>query len=720
MAIFVILIMIAFIMPTVLNQLAKPRSKGPMKAMWHFSAGRKINFNDVGQASRELAAMRSLYVDKFLISQQDLRFRLLGLLIFPESVPAAMMSDELKMTVVQNQLLISSARIDDFFAQTRGRAELFWVLLKAEAEDAGCAVSPQRAGEILNVLIPRITNNRLDAQTAVRNAGQIGQMTDDMVLTTFAEVLAVVSYARIITDTEDITEAQTATLAADANETIDAEFVDFNSDKFIDKTSEPGEAEIREQFAKYKNYYPSTITEENPFGFGYKQRARAAIEYMIVKLEDVRKLVTPPTQEETEEFYQQNIERFTEEVPEDANDPNSQLIRKQRSYADVADIIRNLLLERKVNTKAVKILNDVVEQAQAGFETLNFETATVQQFKEKTIDYAGPAEKIAKENNIKIYTGKTALLTAEEIQTNKNLGTLMMQTQSRLPTSLVRLVFATEQLGDEAYKLGPFEPAKPKMYVSIGPLSDRMGTIAAMVRVIETRNSAAPSDIDFSYEKNLPQIFEEGKEKEKVFVLKEKVKEDLRKLAAFETARQKAKEFAELAKNKGWDEAIKKFNSLYPAKDGIAGQKTFETESWNQKNKVSQADVEMVKLRAAQLPGTENLINQSITVAKLVNEFYSLFKSNETQLEDVPVIVEFKSQLACYVIKSLSRSPATTEYYEQSRQLLAYRKNYIMLQSMAIEHFMPDNIIKRLNLKPAYEGEADKPVRQTDANGARI
>jgi hypothetical protein len=34
MAVFVILIMIAFIMPSVLSQLAKPRLGGPGKAMW--------------------------------------------------------------------------------------------------------------------------------------------------------------------------------------------------------------------------------------------------------------------------------------------------------------------------------------------------------------------------------------------------------------------------------------------------------------------------------------------------------------------------------------------------------------------------------------------------------------------------------------------------------------------------------------------------------------
>jgi len=713
MSVFVILIMIAFIMPSVLNQLAKPRMKGPEKAMWYFNKDKKISFNDIAAASKELIAMRSLYADKFLIMQPDLRFRLLGHLLFPEAVTGALLNDEIKSTALQSQLCISPQRIDDFFRQATGRPELFWIILKAEAKNAGCSVSPEHAGNILNILIPKITDNRIDAQTAVKNTAQANGMTDDTVLASFADILSIISYARTVTDTEDVTEAQTAVLAEKEKETTSAEFVEFNNDTFIDKTSKPSEAETDAQFDKYKSYYPNIITEENPYGFGYKQEPRVAIEYMIVKFEDVKKLITAPTEEEAEEFYQQNLKRFTEKVPEDANDPNSKITEKQKSYAEVAGNIKNALLARKAGAKATKLLEDAIEEAQAGFESLNSETATVQQYQEKAIDYAGPAEKVGQQNNIKIYAGKTAPLTAEEILADRCLGALVTRAQSRIPTELVRMVFAVEQLGDEAVKLGPFEPLKPKMYVGIGPLVDTMGTIVAMARVIDTRNSTVPI-ITFSYEKNLPEVFEDEGQKEKTFVLKEKVQKDCRKLAAFEKAGQKANEFAELAKNKGWDEALKKFNSLYPAKDGNESQKTFAIKSWNRIGRISQMDIEIIKLSTSQSPGAENFVNQSIIHAELVDKVYSLFKSNEIQLEAVPAVVEFKPKFTCYAIKSLSRNPATIEDYEQTRQQIAYKEDYVMSQSMALELFMPDNILKRLNVKPA--NEPNKPAEKTKAD----
>ena len=69
MAVFVILIMVAFIMPQVLNQLAKPRSRGPEKAMWLYDTDSQISYNAVRQATGELAVLKGLFIDNFLLGQ---------------------------------------------------------------------------------------------------------------------------------------------------------------------------------------------------------------------------------------------------------------------------------------------------------------------------------------------------------------------------------------------------------------------------------------------------------------------------------------------------------------------------------------------------------------------------------------------------------------------------------------------------------------------------
>jgi hypothetical protein len=712
MAIFVILIMVAFIMPQVLNQLAKPRSNGPEKAMWLYNTNSEISYNAMRRASSELAVLRGLYIDKFLLGQRDFKYILLGELLFPESVQGSLMSDEMKKVAMQNQLRVSQSRIDDFFGQSRGRSELFWILLKTEAEKAGCATSPQQAGEILKMIVERMTEGKVDAGTLVKNAGAAHQMTEDDCLRAFAEVLTIVSYARIATEVEDVTEAEMAAAAAIPQEKFSAEFVEFNAKTFADKAAEPTEQETAEQFNKYKEYLPGVITQDNPFGFGYKQRARVAVEYMIVKLDDVKKLVTVPTEEEAEEFYQQNIERFVEEIKADANDPNSQPTKRQKSYAEVAGVLKEALLNRKVSAKATLILGQATEIADAEIISLDFEKAKVEEFKAKAKDYSAASESVAKQNNIKIYTGKTGLLTAEDFQLSQSLGSLMMQSQSRIPTRLTKIAFAVEQLGDEAAKLGPYEPAKPKMFVSVGPLLDNMGSVMAMIRVIDAVKATVPQDVSFSYQRNLPQISEEAKPSEDVYSLKEQVQKDCKNLAAFAIAGQKAEEFMTKAKADGWEKAIKKFNADYPAK--TADSNTFDMQKWTDKMRVSHSDMEMAKIALSGSPAAERYINQSVVYGKLINAFYSQFQGDSAEAANLPLMIKFEPQMSLFAVKSLSRTFAPMESYESNRQQIAYGKDYIIGQSMAFEFFMPDNITKRLNLRSAQKSDPNSVVKAGD------
>lgn len=716
MAIFVILIMIAFVMPSLLSQLARPHSSGPAKAMWYYDGDKKISFNDIARATNELGVLKSLFTDRFLLSQRDLRFVLLGQLLFPESATGSMMCDEIKRVAMQNQLRISSATIDNFFSQAKGRPELFWILLKAEAKKAGCGASAQQAGDVIKAIIANVTQNKGDAATFVGNVAQANQMTEDEALETFANVLAIASYADIVTNVEDVTEAQMAAGIAIPEEKLTAEFVEFKAETFIKQIAEPTDAEIATQFAKYKDSFEGTITDDNPYGFGYKQGPRVAVEYMALKVDEVEKLVDKPAEQESEDFYQQNLERFVEQVPADANDPNSQLVSRQKSYAEVANIIKDALFAGKVGAKATKILSETVEQAEADYDSLDFEKATIEQFRQKSKSYAEAAGKISKKYNINIYTGKTALLTAVEFQSNRTLGSLMIQGQSRIPTRLTKVVFAAEQLGDEAMKLGAFEPVKPKMLVSFGPLADNMGSIVAMARIVDAKKSEVPNDINFSYEKNLPQILETmpSQKEEPSFSLKEKVADDCKKLRAFALTCQKANEFIEQAKVQGWDKAVDALNEAYPPEDSN-GPKTFELQNTNARNRVSRTDLELAKLNTANSPAADRFISQTIIYGKFIDLLYSQLQPGQTEAQNLPTVLEFKPQLSCYAVKSIIRDFATKESYNQERQRKAFEQDYIMSQSMMFQHYMPDNILKRLNLVPAQK--SDDTADTNDANG---
>ena len=117
----------------------------------------------------------------------------------------------------------------------------------------------------------------------------------------------------------------------------------MDSAVFAETQDEPSEAKMVEHFDMYKKFFAGEISDQNPYGFGYKLPDRAKLEYVIVKFEDVSKIVAAPTQQEKEEYYQRYSQQLTKQVPLDPNDPNSPLIERTRSYPGSKDPYRNRL-----------------------------------------------------------------------------------------------------------------------------------------------------------------------------------------------------------------------------------------------------------------------------------------------------------------------------------------------------------------------------------------
>jgi hypothetical protein len=125
-------------------------------------------------------------------------------------------------------------------------------------------------------------------------------------------------------------------------------------------------------------------------------------------------------------------------------------------------------------------------------------------------------------------------------------------------------------------------------------------------------------------------------------------------------------------------------------------------------------DIEAIKMRTAGTASEENVVSQTIIYSKLVDAFYSKLEEMQSKNEKPPTIIDFNPQLSCYAVKSLSITSTTLDDYEKVRQQLAFQQDYIDSQSVSVEHFMPDNIFKRLNIKSAQE--PNKPGKLADSN----
>ncbi|MHC4572581.1 MAG: hypothetical protein ACYS76_00365, partial [Planctomycetota bacterium] len=555
---------------------------------------------------------------------------------------------------------------------------------------------------------------------------------------TFGKLLAVLSYARTVCSGEDVTTRQIMHGVSWAGETIDVELVRFESSLFAETQDEPTDEEISTHFERYKKFFTGAASDENPYGFGYKLSDRVRLEYLAVRLDEVSDIITQPTQEEAEEYYQKNRERFTEEVPSDPNDPNSPPTERTKSYAEVASTISELLKREKINSKAEMILQEAKGLTERAFENADMEPANLsaEQLRELAGEYEAAAEELSKKHKIKIYTGRTGLLNATDIQVDEYLGRLYVRGQGYNVLRLSQVVFAVDELGTS--ELGPFDAPKPKMYENIGPARDVRERIMAVMRVTEAEKASEPESVDQTLDKNTLKLEQtEDQATEAVYSVREKVVEDLRKLAAMGVTKSKAQEFRDLAISEGWDSALEKFNELYGKADANeadpnsaefqletnSAQESFRLQSLTNLRRISSTGLGTLAVQQAGIPDGQLSVDMAKKESRLRELLYSIVPADSNSLETAPLVIEFKPDLSYYCLKSVSVRRINRDQYEQSKVMEAYREGVTQAQTLAAVHFNPENILQRMNFRSAGKEkeatdskEAEKEKETTGSN----
>jgi len=761
MAVVVIVIMFGFIGGGTLLQQLSRRATGLHKTIAYFGDNKKITNNDLYLARQELDILRSLAAD-VLLRNQDLRGILLGELLFAEQQTSPALINHIRQTIRNNRYRISDKQINDMYRRSVP-SNIYWLLLKNEAQLAGIRVPNEQAGELLGQVIPQLFNGQTYSQRIGVLRDQYG-LPEQQLLTIFSDLLAVMQYAQMICSNEDVTSSQISQAIATSAESIDAELVEFYPTVFAEDEAQISNEEMLEHFNKYKKFFAGAVSEENPYGLGYKLPDRVQLEYIAIRLDDISPLITPPTQQQKEDYYQRNREQlFTEQVPSNPNDPNSPLKQETKSYAEVSDMISERLLKDKINSTANRILQEAKAITEAGLEDTDIEPSnlTDEQFKEKASDYKTTAEQLSEKHNFKLYAGRTGLLSPIDMQTDEYLARLYLEGQGQNPVSLAQIVFAVGDL--TATELGPFDVRRPKMYENIGPLKDLWGLarfglqdvsgqIMSIVRVIKTIKSAEPQSIDqtfsistLEFDPNKPSALSgaEGKDAvENIYSVKEKVTEDLKKLAARDITKSKAEEFIGLAAKDGWDKAIDKFNELYktsqdpndPNLSEISNAEKSVTEPFKLQNltgmrRISKSSLETLTAQSAGRPAAPFFINERRKQRRFVEQLYSLIPQDSNTVDAVPLVIEFRPDMSFHCIKNISVKRITLEEYEKTKAMQIQREDYTQSESLAGVYFNPENILKRMSFRPApasnKRGPAGAGEEPADANtptppGARL
>jgi len=721
MAVVVIILMIAFVGGSSLQYFLRG-NRQLHSTIAYYGNRNKITNYDLYLANNELDILRMLRADDILKMLQvplfdtpDLNAFFMGELLFSDKKTSPAYINYIKQAIGKNLYNISEKQLNDIYIRTVPGGSIYWYCLKNEAKSAGIRVSNEDAGRLLGQIIPRLFDNRTYPQVISSIVNRHG-ITEQQILETFSNLLSALRYAHLICSGQDITTRQLMQMVAWEQERINVEFVEFDSADFARMQEAPGEEQMTEYFNKYRKYFPGDATAENPYGFGYKLPERIQLEYIVLILDDVSSIVKAPTQDEVEEYYDRNKEQlFKEQVRSNPNDPNSPLVERIKPYASVVNIISKLLQQEKVKIKAESIIQEAVALTELSLEDVNdaeLAGLSSEELAKMVGDYKTTAEKISQKYNIKVLTGKTGLLSAINMQTDEYLSRLYLQGFGQNPVSLTKAVFAVDELATS--ELGPYDVQKPRMYINIGPARDmlslrgELGEIIALFRVIQATKATEPESLDttFSTESLVLDPNDQGAD-ESVYSVKEKVTEDLKKLAALETAGKNANEFIESASKEGWEEVIKQYNDMYGNNKDLESndpntsetKETFKLENLTGLQRIPKATLDTMHKQSESNPAAKYFAIERRRSSLLVEQFYSLVPPDSNSVEALPLVMEFKPDMCFFCIKNIKIKRIWKEDYDTIKAMRLYTEDKVESQSLAAVHFNPENILKRMKFR---------------------
>ena len=691
----------------------------PNKKAFATYDGGKMNPYDVREAQNELEVLSMLGVDRTLASQ-GLGGMLLSHLIFPGSSFVGDLPAQLKQAIQRGQLDLNIDELETYFSKQTERPAELWTLLKAEADRAGFKVSAATAEQsFIRMYAYSIAgqNKEIDLAAASQQAVAYASrdisritsqksMTKEQVFSVYADLLGVFNYANQVMSNQAVTLNQVKASLGRSKERLDAEYVKIDVEALIDKDATFSDADITAQFEAYKQNDAGIVTEDNPFGFGYKLPKRIQLEYMIVQTNDVKEKIDAPTNTEMDQYYRNNISQFQTSKPSDPNDPASEPIVTTQSFTEVERQIRSSIERQKTASLTSMIFNEMKDITEEDFATVTFEEATNSQLQMAAGDYEAAAKKIAEEHGITVTTGKTGWLSAADFQNEKILRSLSrQQNQMRLPLSEMAFVASTDPKQKRRIGL----PAI-RVWENIGPVTggyydaeaSEYHPMTALVRVVGIEEAAVPADVNLQYNTQGVALFETEEDKAKAtFSVKDQVVEDLRLKKAMDIADARGQELAKLVANSDWTEAVKAYNNKYAPgsndpnnteSEGLA----IRIEFANDQTRAAATEIDRIKQYMIQNPGMAPRIQQMLTMNELNNQLYALLDDAAESTGTISKVMPLEAARACYVVKEVIRQPATETDYLDGKSQEAMQLGVKDNAKLAMAHFSSENIVKRM------------------------
>jgi hypothetical protein len=338
---------------------------------------------------------------------------------------------------------------------------------------------------------------------------------------------------------------------------------------------------------------------------------------------------------------------------------------------------------------------------------------TDEQIKKGSVDYAKVAAELTEKHKVKVYAGRTGLMSSSDIQGDKNFASLYAGGAGVTESSLTKVVFAVEQL--KTSELGSLDVKTPRFYENIGPLKDvremtgdYAGKNMMLVRIVSAEKAAEPKNVNEKINKRGVRFGRQDAAGEDSNTIREFVIEDLKQLAAMDKAKSKAQEFVALAAKDGWDGAVDKFNRIYgKGKDDTntisKKEHTFTLNTRSGLRRINNSEIENLMTRYEGNPMARVLINGAKREGILVDKFYALVPEDSNTLAKPGTIVEYKPGMCYYCLESMTIHRLYQEGFDMAKAAEVVRDEFIDSQALALVHYNPKNIAKRMKFVEIQE-----------------
>jgi hypothetical protein len=160
---------------------------------------------------------------------------------------------------------------------------------------------------------------------------------------------------------------------------------------------------------------------------------------------------------------------------------------------------------------------------------------------------------------------------------------------------------------------------------------------------------------------------------------------------------------------------VTKFNDLYgkQIKAEPNDPNVFRADRRNGVQHIPEAQVEVYTAQLANSPNAQSVMDRIQVEKWLADRLYSLVPADANTAPKMPAVMEFKPDRSFYALKIVTVRRLNQQQFQDTKNSMAYRDAHVETQSLAMVHFDPQNIVKRMAFKYAPEAS---PHRTTSSS----